>query len=130
MYPLSFVREAATRLGACFYEIYNHRVWIFDPVGTLLPFTKPQGWLTGAMDVREIPPVQREDHPAVKDWIINTNASVTIKKAGILAASGSANSRHIHGSIAAIVDNRDRETFTGNIVDWVGRVREGFYRLR
>ena len=40
-------------------------------------------------------------------------------------ASGSANSRYIHGSIAAIVDNRNRETFTGNIVDWVDSVREG-----
>ena len=125
MYPLSFVREAAAKIGACFYGIHNHRVWISDPVGSLLPFTKPQGWLTGAMDVREIPPLQREDHPAVKDWIINANASVTIKKAGILVASGSVNSRYIHSSIAAIVNNRNRETFTGNIVEWVDTVREG-----
>lgn len=77
------------------------------------------------MDVREILPVQREDHPAVKQWIINMNASVTIKRAGILAASGRANSGHIHGSISAIIDNRDREAFTGNIVEWIDRVREG-----
>ena len=94
-YPLPFVREAATKLGARFYAA-GEEVQSFSDTkdalnsgtkGSMMPFTEESGWSRHMLAV----PVSywhlSEDHPAVQTWFIRQDGSVSIKQAGILAST-------------------------------------------
>ena len=94
-YPLPFVREAATKLGAGFYgaggEVKNfsdkNDALNSSTKGSMMPFVAESGWFGDMMGV----PVKyghlQEDHPAVQTWVIREDGSVSIKQAGILAST-------------------------------------------
>ena len=98
-YPLAFVKEAASKLGASFYESVTRRHEIpehhsrFDDSyrGSMMPFSATNGWYSriNAMPIQHRSDPQ--DHPAVKRWTIKQNGSVKIKQAGIVASIGSSN---------------------------------------
>jgi hypothetical protein len=100
LYPLPFVSEAAKKLGPTFYTAIPSELqylqsvvdlsrghWEFTadphPVGSLLPFSKGPGYF----HVPTAPLMAEQHHPAVREWEICRDGSVTIKKAGILTLS-------------------------------------------
>ena len=94
-YPLAFVKEAALKLGASFYESTSrqreiperHDLFNSSQRGSMMPFSVPDGWYSR---VETVPLKQRnnaQDHPAVKTWTIKQNGSVDIKQAGIVAST-------------------------------------------
>ncbi|ROV89596.1 hypothetical protein VMCG_09927 [Cytospora schulzeri] len=101
MFPLDFVREAAAKLGAIFFEStsvsrqsprhINGNFWTTflsnDSLGTMLPFRKKQGWFSDVTGSYNHHFVSREDHPGVSTWVICSNGSVNIPHAGISMAS-------------------------------------------
>lgn len=94
-YPLGFVKEAATKLGASFYLSISRRHNILDryPIfalerqGFMMPFSARTGWLVNITAV--LPHIEYgcEDHPAVLLWQIDSHGSVYIREAGRLASS-------------------------------------------
>ncbi|KAL9104752.1 MAG: hypothetical protein Q9163_000364 [Psora crenata] len=94
-YPLPFVREAATKLGARFYGAGGHVEKPSDKTdalnsgtkGSMMPFTAKSGWFGGIAGVPVKYGYLQEDHLAVKTWIIGQDGSVRIKQAGILAST-------------------------------------------
>ena len=94
-YPLAFVKEAASKLGASFYESVTRRqkipkryvIFNRSHKGSMMPFSATNGWYSHILGM----PIQHrytpEDHPAVKTWTIKQDASVDIKRAGIVAST-------------------------------------------
>lgn len=94
-YPLAFVKEAASKLGASFYESVTRRQKIpkwYDLLnrshkGSMMPFSATNGWYSRILGM----PIQHrytpEDHPAVKTWTIKQDGSVDVKLAGIVAST-------------------------------------------
>ena len=99
-FPLAFVKEAASKLGASFYESVtrqqerpeHHGRFNDSHRGSMMPFSATNGWYSRINDM----PIQYrsnpQDHPAVKLWTIKQNGSVEIKQAGIVASTGTSNS--------------------------------------
>ena len=94
-YPLAFVQEAASKLGASFYEAvitqYEMPKWYdffnYSYKGSMMPFSATNGWYSR---INAMPIHQRynpEDHPAVKTWTIKQDGTVIIKQAGIVAST-------------------------------------------
>ena len=94
-YPLAFVKEAASKLGASFYESRSRRREIPErhdffnssQRGSMMPFSATNGWYSR---IDCMPLHQRnnaQDHPAVKTWTIKQNGSVDIRQAGIVAST-------------------------------------------
>ena len=100
-FPLAFVREAASKLGASFYESVTrpqeipeyHGMFNNSQRGSMMPFSATNGWYSRINGM----PIQHrsdpQDHPAVKMWTIKQNGSVEIKQAGIVASTGTSNSQ-------------------------------------
>ena len=94
-YPLAFVREAASKLGASFYTSISRRQKIprasgisdsgREHYGSMMPFSATTGWLSRIIGVPAHIPHEVEDHPAVSSWRINSDGSVTVGLAGIVA---------------------------------------------
>lgn len=100
IYPLMFLREAARKFGASFYETaYNktyrgqtdqdleHMMFKEEYVGTMLPVSKTPGLSSPPMKSFLSMDIARQDHPSVATWTINKNGSVTIPSAGIALTS-------------------------------------------
>lgn len=94
-YPLAFVREAASKLGASFYESVTgetvipkqYNVFNRSHKGSMMPFSATTGWYSR---INAMPIHQKrtpEDHSAVKTWTIKQDGSVDIKRAGIVAST-------------------------------------------
>lgn len=97
-YPLSFVREAAEKIGANFYasspsegnllEMLVLSLVIGDrprkAVGSMLPFTS--GLLSRAPNFAE--GLTGGDHPAVSTWMILSDGSVEMSEVGIVSYTG------------------------------------------
>ena len=94
-YPLAFVKEAASKVGASFYESVTrrreiperHDLFNSSQRGSMMPFSTTKGWYS---PINGIPPHYRhnvQDHPTVKTWTIKQNGSVDIKQASILAST-------------------------------------------
>ena len=98
-FPLSFIREAASKLGSSFYsaltDVNAYRMEKFDTltgfgdyqVGSMMPFTKNHGWVSSVYAAAPVSQLRRRDHEAVAGWVIQENSSVRIRYAGILASS-------------------------------------------
>ena len=94
-YPLPFVREAATKLGARFYGAGGEVKVISDNNGTLssetkgsmMPFVAESGWSGKLLGVSVKYGHLHEDHPVVQTWVIRQDGSVSIKQVGILAST-------------------------------------------
>ncbi|KAL8785649.1 MAG: hypothetical protein Q9195_008546 [Heterodermia aff. obscurata] len=100
-YPLAFVREAASKLGATFYYsvAWDHKIprryQVFRGkyCGSMLPFsfdnaeTRVVSRHFGVSSVPNNIIYEIDDHPAASSWRINVDGSVSIISAGILASS-------------------------------------------
>ncbi len=97
MYPLSFLREAALKFGAIFFETISWSIGLGrplrtalgnrEPIGSLLPFTRQNGWdsqVSGSFDYVKI---NTSDHDAVSGWRIRPDGCVYISRAGIALSS-------------------------------------------
>lgn len=102
-YPLAFVREAASKLGASFYESVTRQTVIpqwYDlfnrsQKGSMMPFSATTGWYSR---INAVPIHHRytpEDHSAVKTWTIKQDGSVDIKRAGIVASTEASNPNEV-----------------------------------
>lgn len=102
-YPLAFVREAASKLGAEFYasslaegELLEMLVLSLKPAGTyregvgsMVPFTSSRLSRTPSFAEGFAGP----DHPTVSSWEILPDSSVKVPRAGILSYTGQSRSR-------------------------------------
>lgn len=97
-YPLAFVREAASKIGAMFYATWparekipkRYEVFRGKHRGSMLPFsgdTFEYKWEMPSMENYVVN--ETENHPAVSSWRINLDGSVNIRFAGIFASSKS-----------------------------------------
>jgi hypothetical protein len=98
-FPLSFVREAARKFGSAFYtamsDMNAYRMEKFDTltgfgdyqVGSMMPFTKNHGWVSSVYAAITFSQLRKRDHESVATWVIQENAGVRIRQAGILASS-------------------------------------------
>ena len=114
-YPLVFVREAASKLGAEFYgsnlaegELLEMLVLSLQPaglrregVGSMVPFTSSS--LTRAPSSAE--GFTGSDHPTVWDWNILEDKSVEIRKAAILSYTGQSRSGNRGLNCACVAPN-------------------------
>lgn len=112
MFPLSFIQEAARKIGGPFYgasvtparmrsfgldqplsaesmadgdEETVSRVW--EPVGSLLPFSKDSDETPTDIIVNHGANLHLVDHESVREWVICCDGSVVIPSAGVAAAS-------------------------------------------
>lgn len=97
-YPLSFLKEAAAKMGAAFYESAARRRETIDynnldrsQRGSMMPFSAESGWFSGITAIMPMYRYSPEDHPAVKAWSIGQDGSVEITLAGIMVSSESPN---------------------------------------
>ena len=95
-YPLAFVKEAATKLGASFYESMartpkQHDLFNLSHKGSMMPFSATNGWFSRILGVPGSNRYTSEDHPAVKTWKIKQDGSVNIRQVGIVASTENAN---------------------------------------
>ena len=94
-YPLPFVREAATKLGARFYGAGEGVRKFSYKRGTLhsgldcsmMPFARRSGCCGDLLRIPMKYGHLHEDHPAVQTWVIQQDGSVSIEQAGILAST-------------------------------------------
>ncbi|KAK2591455.1 hypothetical protein QQS21_010864 [Conoideocrella luteorostrata] len=99
IYPLSFVREAAIKLGAQFYGCGGHymrrlkksKLWQAaiqrKHEGSMLPFVKSQGWYSNKNAMYNSTSIDSTDHDSVSSWTINGNGSVSMRSVGIVMTS-------------------------------------------
>lgn len=87
VFPLSFLREAARKIGAIFFE--SRRESPGYDSGTMLPFSAETGHNARPGTYSSMLIVDRKDHDAVSSWIIHADGSVEIPSAGIVASSES-----------------------------------------
>lgn len=127
-YPLSFLREAAQKFGAIFYESIARNLTrlrtaselrrIFIPAereGSMLPITKSQGWFCKVTGSYEHTYIDRVDHAAVSTWTVNQDGSVTMPSVGIAMSSrDKPTERRVAGSVTCV-------TGDGGGVDETGR---------
>lgn len=130
-YPLAFVKEAASKLGASFYESVTRRQNIpkwYDMFnrshkGSMMPFSATNGWYSRILAM----PIQHrytpEDHPAVKTWTIKQDGSVGIKRAGIVASTEFPNPNELQMQIHIMKGEfREKDCRFG---DWAKNLPEG-----
>lgn len=98
-YPISFVREAATKFGAQFYSFMGRlrrpskisELFLVTMrakyAGGMIPFSNADGWFNN-LNVSYMPAfIDGTDHDAVPTWTINGDASVTMRLAGVSMTS-------------------------------------------
>lgn len=89
MYPLEFLQEACTRFGASFFDTSSNCINVDDDSkgllrnresrGTMLPFSKQEGWYSEVTGSPEILKIQPKDHESVRTWAIRGDGSVEMK---------------------------------------------------
>lgn len=98
MYPLEFLREAASNIGPDFYLASNGSPspWVlFHPLkaraaGTMMPFGRVRDSKYGMRsEIKRSPTVGTDEnaHPSLASWEIQQDGSVRIRKVAILASS-------------------------------------------
>ena len=101
-FPLAFVKEAASKLGASFYESVttrqeipkHHGLFTNSQRGSMMPFSATNGWYSRIDGMPIHHRSNPQDHPAVQMWTIKQNGNVEIKQAGIVASTGNSNLQH------------------------------------
>ena len=130
-YPLAFVREAASKLGASFYTSISHRqkvpkpnqIYDLEYYGSMMPFSARVGWLANTSGVLAHIEHACQDHPSVESWKIDINGSVRIKRAGIFAASTNMNAAELWMTI--YIMKNGSEACTCDFYSWVSQLPEG-----
>ena len=94
-YPLSFVREAKQNIDALFFSAISNKSILemmandesssTEAWGTMLPFQPGDEGHPKSSPIMDR--VYVDSHPTVKCWMVESNGSVTITKAAILASS-------------------------------------------
>ncbi|KAH6685404.1 hypothetical protein F5X68DRAFT_241584 [Plectosphaerella plurivora] len=100
MYPLEFLREAAAKLGAPFYDTMSRisprrkpvrpllAIWLRRLCeGTMLPVARNPGWAGRVAMSPSLSSAVQKDHPSVPSWVINGDGSVSLRQAGIIMTS-------------------------------------------
>lgn len=97
IYPVEFLNEAAQKFGAIFYENSSSKGHVGlgmetvfakeDLVGTLLPFSRAQGWSCGGPRGYELQSIDMQDHSAVSSWKIYQDGTVKVPFAGVAISS-------------------------------------------
>lgn len=129
-YPLAFVREAASKLGASFYTSISWRqklpkpdhIYDLEFYGSMMPFSAQVGWLARIVGVPAHIELACEDHPSVALWKIDINGSVRIKRAGIFASSTNLNAVELWMTI--YIMRRGSEAVTCDFYKWVSELPE------
>jgi len=133
LYPLAFVREAAAKIGAVFFSAMSgeaHQIPATikplrsSAVGSMMPFSNRKGWYSHIEGIPDFARISSKDHPAVRTWTINADTSVTMKQAGIIAASDRTYSGKIVSTvmIGNIGKKVNKEYFDGDIRDWFQQI--------
>lgn len=106
-YPLDFVREAFRKTGARFFEtsftIPKLRCQSClrekRPIGSMLPFASPKGWLYRNFGPPEVGRVDITENPAANEWVICQDATVRMRSAGIFGSTIATGSAKTEGSL-------------------------------
>lgn len=103
-YPLAFVKEAATKLGASFYIMQPKKTkqpeqFNRSHKGSMMPFSATNGWFSRILGMTNLYSYTSEDHPAVKTWKIRPDGSVDIRQVGILASAENTNDKEFITSL-------------------------------
>ncbi|KAF2122750.1 heterokaryon incompatibility protein-domain-containing protein [Lophiotrema nucula] len=113
VYPLDFVQEACAKTGARFFEttftISEKRMERTlkgkRAIGSMLPFSRPNGWLFRKFGPPEVARISIYEHSAVRNWEIQQNGTVSIHTAGILIDPKNENSLKMSGSLLWFVES-------------------------
>lgn len=122
LYPLSFLAEAAAKLGPTFYTAIPTDLYYLaravdlssgswraqidaEAVGSVLPFTASSTFL--------VPPQKfafaSDYHPTVQTWDLNQDGSLTVKQAGILTFGPEENVEKDYDDSIHTIDHTARE---------------------
>lgn len=132
-YPLAFVKEAVSKLGASFYEsrtrpprtLEDDNLFDSSRRGSMMPFSATTGWYSR---VNAMPIHQRnnaQDHPAVKTWTIKQNGSVDIKQAGIVASTDTSYPHNDSPMMIEIITKRGTKPLECSFHDWAKALPDG-----
>lgn len=137
LYPLSFVKEAALKLGAHFYctvksapsaAVFIRNAITGKGIGSMLPFSP--GFFRGSVQMMNNETHTAEHFPDVSAWQVQRDGSVKVSRAGIVAASSrfsvhnrqerASNGREIQ---AWVIDcHRERSSMTQiDLSSWLNR---------
>lgn len=130
MYPLEFLREAASKIGPDFYLASNESLspWaMFDPftrlAGTMLPFGRARDtrYRMRSFTQRGIVPCGNADdfHPSVTSWQVQGDGSVRIRQAAILASNKEQSTLSHSVVILGFWGSRHRESQMVILSDWI-----------
>jgi hypothetical protein len=137
IYPIEFLREAARKFGAIFYESSSSKpasiprfrdILLRKPSsGSMLPFTREAGWFCGVTGSAEHCYLDVIDHAAVQTWNICPDGSIDLPTVGV--AFRSDESEKIHGSLYFVEFEENRperrgRIFSENTIDISERLRK------
>ena len=130
-YPLAFVKEAATKLGASFYiaepkRPKQHEQFNRSHKGSMMPFSATNGWFSRVAGMPSPYSYTAEDHPAVKTWKIRQDGSVHIRQVGIVASAENANAKEFITSLH--ITNQVKDLPKGACLYAVSLLRETFWQ--
>lgn len=149
-YPLQFVREVVTFFGAVFFASHQigngfkksaqdysyslgwRRITSIKFQATMMPFTPADSERSSIMVLPHCP-VGVIEHETVKRWVINSDGSVNVQKAGVVASCPQdPNRRAVRADVRAFIPTRKMGGFLGNLsykdVDlgnWLASFRPG-----
>ena len=129
-YPLAFVKEAASKLGASFYESTasakdipeRHELFDSSQRGSMMPFSATIGWYSRVRHMHIYRRNNVQDHPAVRTWTIKQDGSVDIKQAGIVASTEKSNPNDESPMVIGIME---KTTLKCPFRDWVKTLPDG-----
>lgn len=129
-YPLDFVREAFRKTGARFFETSftipklrcERRLRDRRPIGSMLQFASPNGWLYRNFGPPEVGRVDITEHPAASEWVICEDATVRMRSAGIFDATNAIGDAKIYGNLLWFEE--DTDIMDGVTDDFHGKLQE------
>lgn len=130
IYPLDFVREAFRKTGARFFETSftiqklrcERHLRDKRPIGSMLPFASPKGWLYRNFGPPEVGRLDITEHPAASEWVICEDATVRIYSAGIFDATTAIGDTKTSGSLLWFEE--DTGIMDGGTDDFHGSLQE------
>lgn len=86
-YPLAFVQEVQSKMGAVFFATVDHSPLNLTDHATLMPFSsEPRDARMHARTILPHNPMLIEDHPSVAHWTIDATGAVLLRQVGIVAS--------------------------------------------
>ena len=137
MYPLEFLREAASKIGPDFYLASNQSPspWaILNPftriAGTMLPFGRARDSRRRMKSITRrgtLPSGNADDlHPSVISWQIQRNGSVRIHQAAILASNKEQSTLSHSNVMLGIWGSRYSDSQKAILSDWIAKQPKTF----